>query len=186
MQFTIPTLLTLLRIVFIPVLVVAFYLPFEAANQVTVGLFILAAITDGLDGWVARRFGMTSSFGAFLDPVADKLMVTVVLMLILQRHPEIGIALSAAVIIGREITISALREWMAALGEAGRVKVAWVGKLKTILQMVAIGFLLYGENLWVIPVLEIGRWLLIIAAVLTIWSMLIYLRSAWPAIRRQS
>lgn len=186
MQFTIPTLLTLLRIVFIPVLVVTFYLPFEAANQVTVGLFILAAITDGLDGWIARRFGMTSSFGAFLDPVADKLMVTVVLMLILQRHPEIGIALSAAVIIGREITISALREWMAALGEAGRVKVAWVGKLKTILQMVAIGFLLYGENLWVIPVLEIGRWLLIIAAVLTIWSMLIYLRSAWPAIRRQS
>lgn len=186
MQLTIPTLLTLLRIVFIPVLVVVFYLPFEASNQVTVALFILAAVTDGLDGWIARRWGMTSSFGAFLDPVADKLMVTVALLLIVQRHPEIGIALSAAVIIGREITISALREWMAALGEAGLVKVAWVGKFKTVLQMVAIGFLLYGEDLWLIPVLEIGRWLLIVAAGLTIWSMFIYLRAAWPAIKQQS
>jgi len=185
-HLTIPTLLTLMRIVFIPVLVVVFYLPFESSNQVVVGLFILAAVTDGLDGWIARRYGMISSFGAFLDPVADKLMVTVALLLIVQRHPEIGIALSAAVIIGREITISALREWMAALGEAGRVRVAGIGKLKTILQMVAIGFLLYGENLWLIPVLEIGRWLLIIAAMLTIWSMFVYLRSAWPAIRQQS
>ncbi|WP_376691006.1 CDP-diacylglycerol--glycerol-3-phosphate 3-phosphatidyltransferase [Wenzhouxiangella sp. EGI_FJ10409] len=186
MPLTIPTLLTLLRIVLIPVLVVVFYLPFEAANQLTVALFILAAVTDGLDGWIARRWGMTSSFGAFLDPVADKLMVTAALLLIVQRHPEIGIALSAAVIIGREITISALREWMAALGEAGRVKVAWVGKIKTILQMVAIGFLLYGEPLFFIPVLEIGRWLLIVAAALTIWSMCIYLRAAWPAVREQS
>src|SRR5699024_6951996 len=108
------------------------------------------------------------------------------LLLIVQRHPEIGIALSAIVIIGREITISALREWMAALGEAGRVKVAWVGKFKTVLQMVAIGFLLYEESLWHIPVLEIGRWLLIIAAALTIWSMFIYLRAAWPTVRRES
>lgn len=186
MHLTIPTLLTLLRIVFIPVLVVVFYLPFESSNQAAVALFILAAVTDGLDGWIARRFGMTSSFGAFLDPVADKLMVTVALLLIVQRHPEIGIALSSAVIIGREITISALREWMAALGEAGRVRVAGIGKIKTILQMVAIGFLLYGESLWIIPVLEIGRWLLIAAALLTIWSMFVYLRSAWPAVRRQS
>lgn len=186
MQLTIPTLLTLLRIVLIPVLVLVFYLPFEASNQITVALFIIAAVTDGLDGWVARRWGMTSSFGAFLDPVADKLMVTAALLLIVQRHPEIGIALSAAVIIGREITISALREWMAALGEAGHVKVVWVGKFKTVLQMVAIGFLLYGEALWHIPVLGIGRWLLIIAAALTIWSMLIYLRAAWPTVRRQS
>lgn len=186
MRLTIPTLLTLLRIVLIPVLVLVFYLPFEASNQVAVALFVLAAITDGLDGWIARRWGMMSSFGAFLDPVADKLMVAVALMLIVQRHPEIGIALSAAVIIGREITISALREWMAALGEAGLVKVAWAGKFKTVLQMVAIGFLLYGESLWRIPVLEIGRWLLIIAAALTIWSMFIYLRAAWPTVRRQS
>jgi len=186
LSLTIPTLLTLLRIVLIPVLVVVFYLPVFWSNQLTVGLFILAAATDGLDGWIARRYAMTSSFGAFLDPVADKLMVAVSLLLIVQRNPEIGIALSAAVIIGREITISALREWMAALGEAGRVKVAWIGKIKTILQMVAIGFLLYGEPLWLLPVPEIGRWLLIIAAVLTIWSMLTYLRSAWPAIRRRA
>lgn len=185
MQLTIPTLLTLLRIALIPVLVAVFYLPFESSNQVAVALFVFAAVTDGLDGWIARRWGMTSSFGAFLDPVADKLMVTVALLLIVQRHPEVGIALSAAVIIGREITISALREWMAALGEAGLVKVAWLGKIKTILQMVAIGFLLYGEPLWVIPVLEIGRWLLIIAALLTIWSMFSYLRAAWPAMGRQ-
>ncbi|QOC21104.1 CDP-diacylglycerol--glycerol-3-phosphate 3-phosphatidyltransferase [Wenzhouxiangella sp. AB-CW3] len=185
MHLTIPTLLTLLRIVLIPVLVVAFYLPVEWANLLTVTLFVLAAITDGLDGWIARRFGMTSSFGAFLDPVADKLMVAVALILIVQRHPEIVIALSAAIILGREITISALREWMAALGEAARVKVAWTGKLKTILQMVAIGFLLYGEPLWGLPVLQIGRWLLVIAAILTIWSMLAYLRAAWPAIREQ-
>lgn len=185
MHLTIPTLLTLLRIVMIPVLVVAFYLPVSWANQLTVTIFILAAITDWLDGWVARRYGMISSFGAFLDPVADKLMVTVALLLIVQAHPEIGIALSAAVIIGREITISALREWMAALGEAGRVKVSWAGKLKTILQMVAIGFLLYGEPLWFIPVLEMGRWLLIAAALLTIWSMFVYLRAAWPAVQRQ-
>ncbi len=186
MQLTIPTLLTLMRIALIPVLVVAFYLPFESSNQIAVAVFVLAAITDGLDGWIARRFGMTSSFGAFLDPVADKLMVAVALLLIVHRNPEIGITLSAAVIVGREITISALREWMAGLGEAGRVKVTWIGKIKTIVQMVAIGFLLYGEPLGAIPVLEIGRWLLILAAVLTIWSMINYLRAAWPAIRRQS
>jgi CDP-diacylglycerol---glycerol-3-phosphate 3-phosphatidyltransferase len=180
---TIPTLLTLLRIVMIPVLVVVFYLPVDWANLAAVIIFILAGITDWLDGWVARRFGMTSTFGAFLDPVADKLMVGVALILIVQRHPEIIIALSAAIIIGREITVSALREWMAALGEGARVKVSWTGKLKTILQMVAIGFLLYGQPLWIIPVMEIGRWLLIAAAVLTIASMIVYLRSAWPTIR---
>lgn len=186
LQLTIPTFLTLLRILLIPVLVVVFYLSAEWANQAAVAVFVLAAVTDGLDGWIARRFGMISSFGAFLDPVADKLMVAVALLLIVQRHPEIGVALSAAVIIGREITISALREWMAALGEAGLVRVALVGKLKTILQMVAIGFLLYGESLWGIPVLEIGRWLLIAAAILTLWSMFVYLRAAWPAVRRQT
>lgn len=185
MHLTIPTLLTLLRIVMIPVLVVVFYLPVEWANLAAVIIFTLAALTDWLDGWVARRFGMSSSFGAFLDPVADKLMVGVALIIIVQAHPEITLALSAAVIIGREITISALREWMAGLGEGARVKVAWTGKLKTILQMVAIGFLLYGEPLWFLPVLDIGRWLLIAAAVLTIVSMFTYLRAAWPAIRQR-
>lgn len=183
MSLTIPTLLTLLRILMIPVLALAFYWPAEWANVLAVTVFVLAALTDWLDGWIARRFGMASAFGAFLDPVADKLMVTVALVLILQRHPEVLLALSIAVIIGREITISALREWMAGLGEGARVKVAWTGKLKTILQMVAIGFLLYGEPLGLLPVLEIGRWLLLIAAALTIISMVSYLRAAWPAIK---
>ena len=182
MSLTAPTLLTLLRILMIPVLALAFYWPAEWANLLAVIIFVVAALTDWLDGWVARRFGMTSAFGAFLDPVADKLMVAVALVLILQRQPEMLLALSIAVIIGREITISALREWMAGLGEGARVKVAWTGKLKTILQMVAIGFLLYGEPLGALPVLDIGRWLLVIAAVLTIISMVSYLRAAWPAI----
>lgn len=185
MLLTIPTLLTLLRIVMIPVLVVVFYLPVEWANLAAVIIFVLAALTDWLDGWVARRFGMTSTFGAFLDPVADKLMVGVALIIIVQAHPEVILALSAAVIIGREITVSALREWMAALGEGARVKVAWTGKLKTIFQMVAIGFLLYGEPLWSLPIMEIGSWLLIAAAVLTIVSMVSYLRAAWPAVRQR-
>src|SRR5690625_5243720 len=112
-----------MRIVLIPGLVVVFYLRVSAANEMAVTIFALAAITDGLDGWIARRWNMTSSFGAFLDPVADKLMVAAALLLVVQRHPEIVLALSAAVIIGREITISALREWMAELGESGRVRV---------------------------------------------------------------
>ena len=169
----------------IPVLVIVFYLPLDWANLAAVAIFIAAALTDWLDGWVARRFGMMSAFGAFLDPVADKLMVAVALVLIVQRNPELWVALSAAIIIGREITVSALREWMAALGEGSRVKVAWTGKIKTILQMVAIGFLLYAQDLWGLPVLEIGIWLLLAAAFLTILSMVSYLRAAWPAVQQQ-
>ncbi len=182
-MLTVPTLLTLLRIVLIPVLVLCFYLPFEWSNEFAVAIFILAGVTDWLDGWIARRYGQTSSFGAFLDPVADKLMVAVALIIIVQANPTLVLALGAAVIVGREITISALREWMAELGERGRVRVGWAGKLKTILQMVAIGFLLYGEPLWVIPVLEIGTVLLVLAAAMTLWSMAVYLRAAWPAMR---
>ncbi len=185
MQLTIPTLLTLLRIVMIPVLVLVFYLPVEWANLAALLIFAAAAVTDWLDGWIARRYGMMSAFGAFLDPVADKLMVTVALILIVQRNPEWLLALSSAIIIGREITVSALREWMASLGESGRVKVAWTGKIKTILQMVAIGFLLFREDLLGLPILQIGIWLLVIAAALTIISMISYLRAAWPAVRRQ-
>lgn len=181
MQLTIPTLLTLARILLIPVLVVVFYLPFSGSNVAAVSLFVLAGLTDWLDGWIARRYGMTSPFGAFLDPVADKLMVAVALVIIVQRNPDVLLAVSSAVIIGREITISALREWMAALGESGRVKVAWAGKIKTILQMVAIGFLLYGEDLIGVPILQVGIVLLVVAAVLTIYSMCVYLRGAWPA-----
>ncbi|GAB4167921.1 MAG: CDP-diacylglycerol--glycerol-3-phosphate 3-phosphatidyltransferase [Wenzhouxiangellaceae bacterium] len=185
MAINFPTALTLLRIVLIPVLVLVFYLPRPWANEAALMIFIAAGITDWADGWIARRWHLTSALGAFLDPVADKLIVAVALVLILERHPETLLALSVAVIIGREITVSALREWMAELGQRARVKVSSAGKIKTILQMVAIGFLLYGEPLLGLPVLELGRWLLLAAAVLTIWSMIIYLRSAWPAIREE-
>lgn len=184
MPLTAPTMLTLLRIVLVPVLVLFFYLPFTWANEVTVVLFIAAGLTDWLDGWLARRYEQTSSFGAFLDPVADKLMVAISLIVVVEASPSVVLALAAAIIIGREITISALREWMAELGERARVKVSWVGKIKTTLQMVAIGFLLYGEPLGFLPVFEIGLVLLVVAAGLTLWSMMVYLRAAWPAMSR--
>lgn len=183
MQLTIPTILTLLRIVLIPVLIIVFYLPVWWAHIAALLVFTIAAVTDWLDGWIARRYGMMSAFGAFLDPVADKLMVTVALLLIVQRNPEVWLAIPAAIIIGREITVSALREWMAELGEGARVRVAWTGKIKTILQMVAIGFLLFRESVLGLPVLLIGQILLLIAALLTIISMINYVRAAWPAVR---
>jgi CDP-diacylglycerol--glycerol-3-phosphate 3-phosphatidyltransferase len=180
-RLTIPTVLTLGRIVSIPVLVVVFYLPYHWTHFAAAGVFALGAITDWLDGWIARRYGMYSRFGAFLDPVADKLAVTVALVLIVQRHPSMWMALLAAVIIGREITISALREWMAEIGQRARVKVAGLGKVKTILQMVALVMLLFEEPLWGLPIFNLGAILLGIAAVLTLWSGYLYLRAAWPS-----
>mgnify|MGYP001093032679 FL=1 len=185
MPLTVPTILTLIRIALVPVLVVLFYLPFTWSNVACVTVFILAAVTDIADGAIARSTGQTSRFGAFLDPVADKIMVSTALVLLVARqeaHQEV-FAIAAAIIIGREITISALREWMSEIGESARVKVSWVGKLKTIFQMTAIGFLLYGEDLSWIPVLLIGEILLYTAAALTLWSMWNYLHAAWPAIR---
>lgn len=183
MQVTIPTMLTLVRILMLPILVAAVYLPWAGANQLAVAVFVLAAITDWADGWIARRFEMTSRLGAFLDPVADKLMVAVALVLIIQANPSVLIALSGAIIIGREITVSALREWMAELGEGARVRVRGIGKLKTVAQMVAIGFCLYRDPLFDIPILTIGHGLLVVAAVLTLISMSVYLRAAWPVLK---
>lgn len=185
MPLTVPTILTLIRIALVPVLVVLFYLPFTWSNVACVTVFVLAAVTDIADGAIARSTGQTSRFGAFLDPVADKIMVSTALVLLVARqeaHQEV-FAIAAAIIIGREITISALREWMSEIGESARVKVSWVGKLKTIFQMTAIGFLLYGEDLSWVPVLLIGEILLYTAAALTLWSMWNYLHAAWPAIR---
>jgi CDP-diacylglycerol--glycerol-3-phosphate 3-phosphatidyltransferase len=145
-KLTIPTLLTLFRIVLIPVLVLVFYLPYGWSNIAAAVIFALGAITDWLDGWIARRYGMYSKFGAFLDPVADKLAVAVALVLIVQFHHTVFMALIAAVIIGREITISALSEWMAEIGQRATVKVALVGKLKTIVQMVALVMLIFRED----------------------------------------
>ena len=194
MKLTVPTILTLLRILLIPVLVLVFYLPWKWTNFAAAFVFVLASVTDWLDGWIARRYDQSSAFGAFLDPVADKLMVAVALLLIVQKHPTPWMAFWAAVIIGREIAVSALREWMAELGQRARVKVATIGKIKTIVQMVALAFLLYFEPLVLrlggqavtVPVFTIGEWLLAAAALLTLWSGLAYLHAAWPTLREDS
>ncbi len=186
MRLTVPTLLTLFRIALIPVLVIVFYLPYQWTNFAAALIFALGAITDWLDGWIARRFNMFSAFGAFLDPVADKLAVATALILIVQAHNTVFMALIAAVIIGREITISALREWMAEIGQKARVRVAGIGKIKTIVQMVALVMLLYRVDIGEIPVFLIGEALLSIAAALTLWSGAAYLRAAWPAMREDN
>ncbi len=179
----IPNILTLSRIVMIPVFVIIFYLPFSWHYLAACVIFILAAITDGLDGYYARKLGQTSALGAFLDPVADKLMIAVVLVLLVEDQPSIWLALPAAIIIGREITISALREWMAELGASSKVAVSGYGKLKTICQMVSLGFLIYHNDLFGIPIYSIGMVLLYIASILTLWSMYLYLQAAWPQLK---
>jgi CDP-diacylglycerol--glycerol-3-phosphate 3-phosphatidyltransferase/cardiolipin synthase len=183
-QFNLPTLLTLLRIALIPVFVGVFFMSFQGVNVLCTALFGLAALTDWLDGYLARRLNQTSAFGAFLDPVADKLMVATALVLLVQAIPTPLMAVAAAIIIGREIAISALREWMAQIGSHGRVAVSRVGKFKTTVQMIAVLLLLYREPLWVFPTLELGLGLLVIAAALTLWSMAHYLMAAWPALRQ--
>lgn len=184
MILTIPTALTLFRIVLIPVMVVVFYAPIEQARFWAAVIFAVGALTDWLDGWIARRWNMFSAFGAFLDPVADKLAVAAALFIVVQAHPSIWLAVLSAVIVGREITISALREWMAEIGARGAVAVAWVGKIKTIVQMVAIVALLLGSALPPLPAQIIGEWLLAAAAALTLWSGFDYLRAAWPSFVR--
>ena len=184
MTITVPTMLTLLRIALVPVLVLFFYLPFEWSSLACTVVFVLAAVTDIADGYVARKTGQMSRFGEFLDPVADKIMVATALILLVQRQEsyQVIFAVSAAIIVGRELTISALREWMSEIGEQSLLKVSGVSKLKTIFQMTAIGFLLYHENMGWIPVALIGELLLHTAAALTLWSMWVYLKSAWPVI----
>jgi CDP-diacylglycerol--glycerol-3-phosphate 3-phosphatidyltransferase/cardiolipin synthase len=149
-------------------------------------VFGLAAITDILDGYAARKLGQTSRFGEFLDPVADKLMVTVVLVLIVQSDPRIVIALIAMIIIGREITVSALREWMAGLGARQEIKVSVAGKVKTTLQMFGIAFMVYQQDLFGLELYEIGYILLLAAAGMTMWSMIVYLRAAWPSMQQNA
>jgi CDP-diacylglycerol--glycerol-3-phosphate 3-phosphatidyltransferase len=186
-----PNLITLLRIFLIPIFIAAYYLPFRWASLLAMSLFVLAAFTDWLDGYLARRLNQASPFGAFLDPVADKLMVASALVLLTSDarvHTLVLdfrlFAIVVLIIIGREITVSALREWMAELGERARVAVSFLGKFKTIGQMVAIPFLLYREPLFGLPVFRIGELLLYLAAGLTLWSMVIYLRAAWPSLTR--
>ncbi|MDB5763467.1 MAG: CDP-diacylglycerol--glycerol-3-phosphate 3-phosphatidyltransferase [Herminiimonas sp.] len=187
MPFNIPILLTWLRVALIPLVVGVFYLPdtwlspFEKGVAST-AIFIIAAITDWFDGFLARRWNETSAFGAFLDPVADKLMVAGALLVLVQLD-RVN-AMVAFIIIGREIAISALREWMAQIGASKSVAVSSIGKIKTTAQMIAIPMLLYyGTVFGMIDTRFWGQWLLGVAAVLTVWSMFYYLRKAWPLIK---
>jgi CDP-diacylglycerol--glycerol-3-phosphate 3-phosphatidyltransferase len=180
MLFNIPNLLTLFRIFLIPVFVVIFYLPTPWAHAATAAIFAIAAITDWLDGYLARRLEQVSPLGAFLDPVADKLMVATALVLVVQADPTPWLAVAAVVIIGREITISALREWMAEVGARAQVAVSEVGKIKTATQMGAIMLMLYRDEVLGLPVYTIGFVLLYVAVLLTLWSMSLYLLAAWP------
>ena len=182
MKLNLANLLTLLRIAAIPVVVVCFYSPMDYARPLAAILFGLAAVTDMIDGWVARKYGQMSRFGEFLDPVADKLMVAIVLVMLVQAQSSWFEDVIAMIIIGREITISALREWMATIGERANVKVDITGKIKTTLQMFGIAFMVYRNDLFGIPIYTIGFVLLVLAAVMTIWSMVVYLRAAWPFI----
>lgn len=179
-MLNIPNVLTWARIVLIPIFVLAFYIPASWSSALTALIFGFAALTDWLDGYLARRWGQTSDFGAFLDPVADKLMVAVALVLLVQSQPTPWLAIPAAVIIGREIAVSALREWMAEIGERAHVSVSLMAKFKTTSQMLALLFLLYREPIGYFPTLSIGFVFLYISAALTLWSMMLYLRAAWP------
>lgn len=187
MPYNIPNILTLFRIAMIPVFIGVFYLSDDTLSLhykhiLSTFIFWLASITDWLDGYLARRLNQGSAFGAFLDPVADKLMVAAALILLAALR-EVD-AIIAFIIIGREIAISALREWMAQLGESKSIAVSMLGKFKTTFQMLAILFLLYQENLFGIPTALVGSWLIYLAALLTLWSMAYYLMLALPQIAR--
>lgn len=181
----IPNLLTVLRVLLIPCFILLFYMPYQWSYMAASSVFAVAAATDWLDGYLARRLQQSTPFGAFLDPVADKLMVAVALVLLVQTHANFWLTLPAAVIIGREIVVSALREWMAELGARAHVAVSNLGKWKTAAQMLALVILLGNPpavTFWVI----LGYALLLVAAGLTLWSMAHYLLAAWPHLREGS
>ena len=190
MVWNLPILLTWLRILAIPLIIVLCVMgrrnPLGPADAAAGLLFAAAAITDTLDGYLARRLGQTTSLGAFLDPVADKLIVAVALVLIVSRDQHLVVVLAAVVIIGREIAVSALREWMAELGHRTKVSVSSLGKYKTILQMVGVSLLLYRHPLLGVPLYPLGKWLTAVAAVLTLLSMLVYMRAALPYLRERT
>ena len=179
-----PNILTLLRILLIPIFIVVFYLPFSEAHACAAIIFALASFTDWLDGYLARKLGQISPFGAFLDPVADKLLVAASLLLLVGAQEIHYITLPAIVIVGREIVISALREWMAEMGKRASVTVSYIGKVKTTVQMIALVLLLaYLPSQSILGVL--GFILLYAAAILTIWSMIIYILIAWPELTKK-
>jgi phosphatidylglycerophosphate synthase len=200
MLWTVPNILTWIRIAAIPLIVVLFYAPYHWADPAAGLLFAAAGITDSLDGYLARRLNQTSRLGAFLDPVADKLIVAVALVLLLSKdlpsdmswlghmsadRARMLLALTAIVIIGREIAISALREWMAELGQRGKVAVSAIGKYKTILQIIGLSMMLFRWDLLGLPIFSLGALLTVLAAAFTLVSMFSYLRAAWPELKRQ-
>ncbi|MBT4804201.1 MAG: CDP-diacylglycerol--glycerol-3-phosphate 3-phosphatidyltransferase [Legionellales bacterium] len=176
----IPTLFTFFRILLIPVFVVVFYIPTDG-HYIACGIFILAAITDWLDGYLARKLSQTTSLGQFLDPVADKLLVVVALVMVVSEYHMLLISLPAAIIIGREIAVSALREWMSTVGKGLKISVIYMAKLKTAIQMMALTLLIvYSPEKSSLYVFATGVGLLYVSAIFTIWSMYIYLKNAWP------
>jgi CDP-diacylglycerol--glycerol-3-phosphate 3-phosphatidyltransferase len=187
-HWNLPNALTWLRILMIPAIFALFYLlPYPWSDPAACAAFALAGITDSLDGYYARKLGQTSRLGAFLDPVADKLIVAAALVLIVSKDPRWFVVIVAVVIIGREIAVSALREWMAEIGARSRMKVTVLAKYKTIMQIVGLSLLLFRQNLFgIIPTYKLGLLLTAIAAVLTLWSMVQYLRVAWPELRGSS
>src|SRR6202051_4483167 len=186
-HWNVPNTLTWLRILMIPGIIILFYLlPYPWADPAACAAFALAGITDSLDGYYARKLGQTSRLGAFLDPVADKLIVAAALVLIVSKDPRWFVVIVAVVIIGREIAVSALREWMAEIGARGRIKVSILGKYKTIMQITGLSMMLFRHPLFGIPIYKLGVVLTAVAAVLTLWSMILYLRLAWPELRDSS
>ena len=190
MRWNLPNILTWLRIVAIPGVVILFLYgrdePLRWFDPAAGLLFVAAAITDSLDGYLARKMGLATPLGAFLDPVADKLIVAVALVLIASRDRQWYMVVAAIIIIGREIAVSALREWMAEMGQRARVAVSSIGKYKTILQMVGLSLLLFRQDLFGLPIHQIGVWLTLAAAVLTFYSMLVYLHAASPVLMGKS
>lgn len=181
--WTVPNILTWTRIAAIPLVILAFYAPYHWSNVAACVVFAAAGITDTLDGYLARKLGQITRMGAFLDPVADKLIVATALILLVSRNPQALVVLMAVVIIGREIAISALREWMAELGQRRKVAVSLLGKYKTIFQIVGLSMMFYRSRLWGLDIYLIGVGLTVLAAVLTLASMVSYLRAAWPDLR---
>jgi len=176
-MWTIPNLLTLLRLLLIPIFILCFYLPGPTFRWVTAGIFLLAAITDWFDGYLARQLNQISRLGAFLDPVVDKLMVVAALLLLLSEYSQWWMAIAAMVIVIREITVSALREWMAEIGQRATVKVSFIGKIKTVMQMVAL-LILLSQSTEFTTMTVIGFICLLVAVLLTLWSMCVYLYAA--------
>ncbi|HHQ4939962.1 TPA: CDP-diacylglycerol--glycerol-3-phosphate 3-phosphatidyltransferase [Aeromonas veronii] len=172
----IPNLLTFFRILLIPVFVILFYLPYQWSYLAAAIIFILAAATDWFDGYLARKLNQSTAFGAFLDPVADKIMVAAALVVIVEHYNTIWVTIPAMTMIGREIIISALREWMAELGKRSSVAVSWIGKWKTMIQMVSLTGLIWQYNVWMVWLAYV---MLYVATVLTFWSMFQYMKAAW-------